>query len=282
MNSDRIPERAGAVPRLAMINSFAGFGRCSTTVALPIISAMKVQVCPVPTSILSNHLGFPHCYADDYTSHMQSYLDVWKQLDLSFDGLYCGFLGSTRQADIVERFLDTFQPGLFLLDPVMGDYGRTYSTVLPEHCQSLRRLASRADILTPNLTEACLLTGTPYPSEYTEGWLEDLCEKLDGICPGKRIVITGIPQKGGFLNLISESGHTRSCLTPDAGSARPGTGDIFASILAADALYGRDFSDSVQKAADFVACCIKEAEAAALPIPEGVPFECCLEKLLPH
>lgn len=280
MSSDRIPERAGAVPRLAMINSFAGFGRCSTTVALPIISAMRVQVCPVPTSILSNHLGFPHCYADDYTSHMQPYLDVWRQLDLSFDGLYCGFLGSRKQAEIVELFLDTFQPGLFLLDPVMGDYGRTYSTVCPEHCQSLRRLASRADILTPNLTEACLLTETPYRSDFSKAQLEELCERLSTLCPGKRIVVTGIPQKDGFLNLISESGRVQPCLTPNAGSARPGTGDIFASVLAADALYGRDFSTSVKKAAGFVARCIKEAETASLPIPEGVPFECCLELLL--
>ncbi len=280
MKSDSMQKRAGAVPRLAMINSFAGFGRCSTTVALPVISTMKVQVCPVPTSVLSNHLGFPHCYADDYTSRMQSYIDVWKQLDLSFDGLYCGFLGSRQQTEIVEHFLDAFQPGLFLLDPVMGDYGRTYSTVLPKHCESLRRLAAKADILTPNLTEACLLTETPYQPECSERLLKTLCERLNALCPGKRIVITGIPKGNCFLNLVSESGCIRSCLTPNTGSARPGTGDIFASILAADALYGRNFSASVQKAADFVARCIKEAEAANLPTSEGVPFECCLELLL--
>ena len=88
------------VPRLAMINDIAGFGRCSTTVSLPVISVMKVQVCPVPTSVLSNHLGFPLCHFDDYTSHMRDYINVWNELGLTFDGLYCGFLGNEEQIDI--------------------------------------------------------------------------------------------------------------------------------------------------------------------------------------
>ena len=89
------------VPRLAMINDIAGFGRCSTTVSLPVISVMKVQVCPVPTSVLSNHLGFPLCHFDDYTSHMRDYIKVWNELGLTFDCLYCGFLGNEEQIDIV-------------------------------------------------------------------------------------------------------------------------------------------------------------------------------------
>lgn len=138
----------GRIPRLAMINDIAGFGRCSACVSLPVISAMQVQVCPVPTSVLSNHLGFPHCHFHDYTPYMREYIAVWERLGISFDGLYCGFLGNEEQIDIVQTFLDSFKPPLFLLDPVMGDHGRTYSTVTKPHCQGLRRLASSAQILT--------------------------------------------------------------------------------------------------------------------------------------
>ena len=102
--SDRNAQKGGDfVPRLAMINDIAGFGRCSTTVSLPVISVMKVQVCPVPTSVLSNHLGFPLCHFDDYTSHMRDYIKVWNELGLTFDGLYCGFLGNEEQIDIVRE-----------------------------------------------------------------------------------------------------------------------------------------------------------------------------------
>ena len=107
------------VPRLAMINDIAGFGRCSTTESLPVNSVMKVQLCPVPTSVLSNHLGFPLCHFDDYTSHMRDYIKVWGELGLTFDGLYCGFLGNEEQIDIVREFVEMFRPPLFLLDLVM-------------------------------------------------------------------------------------------------------------------------------------------------------------------
>lgn len=271
---------AGGIPRLAMINDIAGFGRCSTTVSLPVISAMKVQVCPVPTSILSNHFGFPLCHFDDYTPHMREYLKAWKQLDIAFDGLYCGFLGSIGQFEIVEEFLHSFHPGLFLLDPVMGDHGRTYSTVTPQHCLSMKRLMQYADILTPNITEACLLTDTPYKdsSQWRDYELFKLCEKLSEKCPGK-IVITGLRSSSSFLNYIFEGGSRTTYAAEAAGSSRPGTGDLFASILAADALYGRDFSSSVKKAADFVALCISGSEAAGVPIQEGVILEKYLDRL---
>lgn len=274
--------RRGNIPRLAMINDIAGFGRCSTTVSLPVISTLGVQVCPVPTSILSNHLGFPLCHFDDYTPHMREYINVWKQLGISFDGLYCGFLGSVEQLSIVEEFLALFQPKLFLLDPVMGDHGKTYSTVTEAHCQGLKALASKADILTPNLTEACLLTDTAYQDSWTEKELDCLLCKLTALCPGSKIVITGILQGESFLNLISDNEKKTTCLTPRTGASRPGTGDLFASILAADALCGRDFSSSVRHASDFVALCIQNSEEAGTPIQEGVLFENCLRELIPQ
>lgn len=271
---------AESIPRLAMINDIAGFGRCSTTVSLPVISAMQVQVCPVPTSILSNHLGFPECCFVDYTSHMRDYLTAWKKLGLSFDGLYCGFLGNVAQMDIVDEFVRDFCPGLFLLDPVMGDHGRAYSTITPAHCAGMRKLLKHADIITPNITEACLLTDTPYREA---GWdahaLETICEKLSRL-GARRIVITGLRDGDFFQNYIWQEYCSSFHKTPAAGASRPGTGDIFASILIADALHQVPLEASVEKAAGFVALCIQGSEKAQLPVKEGVLFEKYLRNLI--
>ena len=285
------------VPRLAMINDIAGFGRCSTTVSLPVISVMKVQVCPVPTSVLSNHLGFPLCHFDDYTSHMRDYIKVWNELGLTFDGLYCGFLGNEEQIDIVREFVEMFLPPLFLLDPVMGDHGRAYSSITETHVQKMKELLPLADIITPNITEACLLTGTPWKDgEWTMQELSGLCERLADICQqesvtsgeastgttanGASIVITGIRQGDSLVNFLWDDGVYTTVSTPIAGASRPGTGDIFASILAADAVRGETLLSSVQKAANFVGLCIAGSENAGTPVQEGVVFEKYLAALL--
>lgn len=284
------------VPRLAMINDIAGFGRCSTTVSLPVISVMKVQVCPVPTSVLSNHLGFPLCHFDDYTSHMRDYIKVWNELGLTFDGLYCGFLGNEEQIDIVREFVEMFRPPLFLLDPVMGDHGRDYSSITETHVQKMKALLPLADIITPNITEACLLTGTPWKDgEWTMQELSGLCERLADICQQESvssgeasvgtvssasIVITGIRQGDSLVNFLWDDGVYTTVSTPIAGASRPGTGDIFASILAADAVRGETLLTSVQKAANFVGLCIAGSEKAGTPVQEGVVFEKYLAALL--
>ena len=288
--SDRNAQKGGDfVPRLAMINDIAGFGRCSTTVSLPVISVMKVQVCPVPTSVLSNHLGFPLCHFDDYTSHMRDYIKVWNELGLTFDGLYCGFLGNEEQIDIVREFVEMFRPPLFLLDPVMGDHGRAYFSITETHIQKMKELLPLADIITPNITEACLLTGTPWKDgEWTMQELSGLCERLADICQQESvssgeasvgtvssasIVITGIRQGDSLVNFLWDDGVYTTVSTPIAGASRPGTGDIFASILAADAVRGETLLTSVQKAANFVGLCIAGSEKAGTPVQEGVVFE---------
>lgn len=295
--SDRNAQRGGDfVPRLAMINDIAGFGRCSTTVSLPVISVMKVQVCPVPTSVLSNHLGFSLCHFDDYTSHMRDYIKVWKELGLTFDGLYCGFLGNEEQIDIVREFVEMFRPPLFLLDPVMGDHGKSYSSITETHVQKMKELLPLADIITPNITEACLLTGTPWKDgEWTMQELSGLCERLADICQqesvssseasvgtvsGASIVITGIRQGDSLVNFLWDDGVYTTVASPIAGASRPGTGDIFASILAADAVRGETLLTSVQKAANFVGLCIAGSEKAGTPVQEGVVFEKYLAALL--
>ncbi len=275
-----------ALPRLAMMNSFAGFGRCSTTISLPVISVMQVQVCPIPTAVLSNHLAYSKCSKVDCTPYVRDYVGAWREQEFTFDGLYCGFLGNEELVAIAKEFIRDFHPAVFLLDPVMGDNGRIYSSVTREHCKSLKELAKYATILTPNLFEACLLTDTPYFSadigtngSWNDSALNVLFEKLTALCPGK-IVVTGLQEGDSFVNYILDGGEKATCKTPKAGAPHHGTGDLFASVLVADALYGRDFAHSVKKASDFVARCIRGTEEAGAPEIEGVLFEKYLGELM--
>ena len=158
-------KRSGIMQKkIAVINDISGFGRCSISVSLPIISYLGVQCCPVPTSIFSNHTGFPHFFFDDYTDRMPEYVDHWKRLGLAFDGIATGFLGSARQIQIVKEFIREFgrKKTQIIIDPVMGDNGKLYSTYSEEMCREMKKLIAHADIITPNLTECCKLTDTAY------------------------------------------------------------------------------------------------------------------------
>ena len=155
--------------KIAMVNDLSGYGRCSLTVAIPILSAMKVQCCPIPTSILSNHTGFPVYFFDDYTEKMGEFIHKWKELELTFDGIVSGFLGSEAQIEIVMDVIRQFgqEDTKVIIDPIMGDHGETYATYTPAMCSHMKELVSMGDIVTPNLTEACILTGRTYRKD---GW----------------------------------------------------------------------------------------------------------------
>lgn len=262
--------------KIAVINDFSGFGRCSIAVSLPIISAMKIQCCPVPTSIFSNHTGFPQYFFDDYTHRMQDYIDHWKKLDLEFDGIATGFLGSLEQIEIVRRFLRDFRTRrtIVMIDPVMGDYGRAYATYTPEMCQAMKQLVKYADILTPNLTEACILTDTAYHEGHWKiSELMALAEKLNAQGPNK-IVITGVQQRSFIANLVYEKGkRPRILRTHRVGADRSGTGDVFASVVIADAVNGVPFDASIRKASGFVKKCIRRSIELGIPKTDGVCFE---------
>ncbi len=262
--------------KIAVINDYSGFGRCSVAVAMPIISTLKVQCCPVPTSIFSNHTGFPEFFFDDYTDRMQAYVDNWKKLGLKFEGISTGFLGSEQQIAIVRKFIREFRSGrtTVIVDPVMGDYGKKYSTYTDAMCQAMKELVRDADICTPNLTEACILTDTPY---HDGAWkiveLKTLARRLSEMGP-KKVVITGIQQKEFVANLVYQKGRqTRVLRTHKVGTERSGTGDVFAAIIAADAVNGVPFDASVKKASNFVKRCILKSEELGIPKTDGVCFE---------
>ncbi len=315
--------------KIALIGDMAGFGRCSATVAIPVISALGVQACPLPTALFSSHTAYPGYYFDDYTDRMKDYADGWKRLGLRFDGIYSSFLSSTRQTDIVldliawQRTLvppgsadlpgsasaDTGSSGsdvpyaalpgssapLVIVDPVMGDHGKAYATVTPALCDAMRRLVKSADIITPNLTEACLLVSSG--ADAAARMYGSLCASLSSCTPDgaaallrpladsladlgpRRIAVTGIPLGKQLMNLICDHGSVRGLCSPLCGEARPGTGDIFASVLAACAVRGIDFTRSVQAAADFIRTCTDASHRAGMPVREGVCFEYFLKDL---
>lgn len=213
--------------KIAVINDLSGYGRCSLTVALPILSAMGHQACPVPTATLSSHTEFPVYFFDDYTEKMQDYADKWVQLGLSFDGIATGFLGSEKQIamviDMVERL--SGDDTLVLVDPVMGDHGRLYATYTEEMCEEMKLLVSRADVATPNVTEACILTGTPYKDKgWTRKELLNMAMMLR-LMGARSVVITGVREGNFYTNVVLDRGMGRALLCEGEMRRRPETGN---------------------------------------------------------
>lgn len=270
--------------KIALINDVTGFGRCSIAVMAPIVSAMKIQAVTIPTAVLSAHTQFPEYYFDDYTSKMRDYIQTYKDLNLSFDAIASGFLGSEEQVDIVIDFFKTFKKnGSFtLVDPVMGDYGKLYETYTPTLCEKMKALVHYADILTPNLTELCTLTDVEYRTEgYTDAELGEMCRKLTEQGP-EHIVVTGIPYNSKqIMNYVYSKGEEpRIVMVDRIGGDRSGTGDVISSIIAGMYMNGHDFYESVKKAAEFVTKCIRYCEDNNVPTHWGLCFEMYLRDLM--
>lgn len=268
--------------KIAIINDVSGFGRCSVAVSLPVISHMKVQGCVLPTSIFSNHTGFESFYYDDYTDKMYRFMEEWKKLDLRFEGIASGFLGSAEQIQIVRDFIKRFRDERtsVIIDPVMGENGKAYPTYTAEMCDKMKHLVEVADILTPNVTEACMLTDIPYKeSHWSRQELMQMVDKLREL-GAKKIVISGLTSDTFISNAVSECpGELKILRQKRVGKVRSGTGDIFSAIIAADCVNGVDFETSVRKAAAFVRDCILVTEKFDIPATDGVCFEEVLYKL---
>ncbi len=268
--------------KIALINDFTGFGKCSIAVSLPIISALKVQCCPVPTSVFSNHTAYSEYFFDDYTDKMEEYIENWKKLELKFEGISTGFLGDARQIEIVKRFIKDFKSNntIVIVDPVMGDYGVTYVTYSKDLCNRMKELVEYADIVTPNITEACIITGLQYENVIDDDTaIKKMAEDISKMGPGK-VVITGISRDEDICNYVYEKGITDEFIkSKKVGIERSGTGDIFSSIISADAVNGVEFKDSVRKASEFIKECLIISEKRNIPKEDGVCFEDVLTTL---
>lgn len=271
-----------STPRIAAIHDLSCFGRCSLTIALPVLSAMGCQCCPLPTALLSAHTGFPGNTFLDLTVEMGRIADHWAAMDLQFDAIYSGFLGSADQVDTVARFFDTFKKSdtAVIVDPVMGDHGTAYRTCTPELCRGMRVLAENSDVITPNLTEAALLLDRPY-EEIRQADAYEVVRRLS--LGGRRsVVLTGYssePGQTGTLCFDRDSGESKAVQTPREPRDFSGTGDLFASVLAGGVARGVPLFQAAQAAADFVRDCIARTLAEGLTEQDGVDFEPLLGQL---
>lgn len=269
------------IPRAACINDLSGFGRCSLTTAISVISAAGVQVCPLPTAILSKHTGFSGFYFSDFTDSMSPYIDNWN--DVEFDGIYSGFLGSSKQINIVESFIEIRKKGSvppkIIIDPVMGDNGRLYPTYTEEMKDKMSILVSHADLATPNITEACFMTGTPYTGEnISDNKAEELCRKIfDSGC--KNVVLTGIVRENNIINFSFDGNSFFMDKICRESRIYSGTGDIFASVVCGLMLKGIGIPECVKAAGKFISEAIRNTTEMNAAIKEGVVFEPLLYKL---
>lgn len=279
--------------KIAVINDLSGFGRCSLTAAISTISVMGVQPCPLPTAILSAQTGYPSYYCDDYTEKMDFFRREWEKMQVRFDGIYTGFVASEAQIGQIFRFLDTFykEQTFLLVDPVMGDEGKVFKMFTPGLLRQMKELSMRADVVTPNLTELCLLTETDFrkieASKEKKELLEavgDLAGKLIRLGP-RTVVVTGIrfEEKSGermIGNLaVNESGKKLSAF-PYVGGSFSGTGDLFASITAGGIARGDDIFRLMDLAGEFIEKAMKDSVAGQVERNAGTNYEKYLGMLM--
>lgn len=270
--------------RVAAINDLSGLGRCSLTAALPILSVLGVQACPLPTAVLSNQTCYDSFAMVDLTDRMPDMVAEWKKRVDHFDGVYTGFLANPGQVDTILRFIDVFAgpQTLLLVDPVMGDEGTAYPTTTRPLFERLQVLVRRAQVITPNLTEACILTGTPFESLEEAALLEqaeDMAQTLLGLGP-QTVVVTGIRTGAKLYNLALSRETRHLCETPIVGGGYSGTGDILASILCGCLVQGRAMAEALELATRFITRGIRSAYEAGTDPNDGIDFENCLPMLL--
>ncbi len=271
--------------RIATIQDISCLGKCSLTVALPIISAMGVEACVVPTAVLSTHTMFSGYTFRDLTEDMPAIADHWEKEGFRFDALYTGYLGSGEQLRIVEDYFRRFGgSALKLVDPVMGDNGRLYAGFTPDFARRMAGLCGHADVIMPNLTEAAYLLDRPYPEpgSYTEAEIRDILKALCGLGAGTA-VLTGVSFREGeigFMSLNGATGETDAYFHARVNASFHGTGDIFASVVTGALMRGLSLGESLRLAADYTAECIRITAEDPDGIRYGVYFEALLPRLM--
>ena len=272
------------VRRIAAIHDLSGIGRTSLMAVIPILSTMGFNVCPLPTAILSNHSQYPDFSFLDLTEQMPRIIDQWEKLGVTFDAIYTGYMGSPRQIEIVCGFIERFRTAdtLVVVDPVLGDNGHLYSKMTQEMVEEMRRLACRADVLTPNLTEAFALLDRPYKTDCTTEELKDLIAELSEMGPDT-VIITGVPvpSQSGLTSVIARSKsdlRTWKVTCPYLPAHYPGTGDSFTSVITGSLLQGDSLPIALDRAAQFILQGIRSTFGYRMDNRDGI----LLERVLPN
>ncbi len=268
------------------INDISGIGRCSITVACPILSAAGIQTCVLPTALLSTHTGGFLGYSFlDLTDEMTKIINHWSTLNMTFDAIYSGYLGSTEQINTVINFIDSNKnkKNLVMVDPVMGDAGRFYAGFTPEYIKGMKELCGKADIIVPNITEAFFLLDREYSEgPYTEEFIKELMKDISKTgC--NNIVLTGVyfnDSEVGAASYDSENDVFEVYLAPRIEGFYHGTGDVFASVLLSALLNNKTLAEATKIAVDFTEDSIVKTKNAGTDTRFGVLFEQVIPSLI--
>lgn len=272
--------------RVLAVHDLCSFGRCSLTAAIPVISAMGMQVCPLPTAFFSNNLTYGEFTFHDFTDKMTGFMDRWEKLGFRYDAVYSGFLASVEQIEVVRDAARRFasrEESLVVVDPAMGDDGTLYPVFGPEYVEAMRTLVKEATLITPNFTEACFLLGescgTAVPSSEA---LRAMTEKLV-VMGAKQVVITSVPAGDDEIKVVSfdsVTGEYAERTTPRIPFTTCGTGDLFTSVVTGSLLRGETLAAASALAMRFVSRVMEFTLASGSDPREGVIVEPCLKELL--
>lgn len=279
--------------KVAVIQDMSSFGKCSLTAAMPVLSVMGMQAVPLPTAILTAQTGYSSFYCEDLTSMMDYFMDEWSKLGASFDGIHTGFVTGKEQIDNIFRFLGVFHSTdtTLLVDPVMGDHGEVYKMFTGDLLERMKELVKCADIITPNVTECCLLTGLSFERmqsyqheiDYIQV-LEEAGQQLQQ-ATGAKVIITGLnpPTAAGKRyvgNMFVDAERSFHSIRDYNGESYSGTGDLFASVIMGGMMRGQDLVESMKLAETFLAAAIEATSKEQVPREAGVHFEQFLRMLL--
>ncbi|PIE87868.1 MAG: pyridoxamine kinase [Bacteroidetes bacterium] len=271
------------VKKVAAIHDLSGYGRSSLTVVMPILSSMGIYVCPLPTAILSTNSSFPGFHFADMTEQMHPIIDHWKALELHFDGIYSGFLGSPKQAEVVKMMIDDFTTpdSLVIVDPVLGDNGKLYEPFGHDMVIGMRALISHAKIITPNLTEACLLLDEPYHEAPSIQAIKEYAVRLAAKGPGT-VIITSAPNEASDSAVIAYDANSQRFWKVGCSylpAEYPGTGDTFTSVICGALLQGDSLPIALDRAVHFVSYGVRATFGYEHDTREGILQEKILHSL---
>lgn len=263
--------------RILTVQDISCVGRCSLTVALPIISAAGVEAGVLPTAVLSTHTAFPKFTFCDLTDEIEGVSKTFTELDIDFDAIYTGYLGSFRQLSLVSELIDRHRTDdcMVVIDPCMADHGRLYTGFTMEFASAMAELCTKADLVLPNLTEACFMLGIHYPDSYDEEYIRDILKKLTAR-GAKRAALTGISFEENKLGVYAYDSTTDSYYSyynDKLPVAYHGTGDIFASATLGALMSGHSVNSALTTAVDFTLECIRLTMADDNRRTYGVNFE---------
>ena len=270
--------------RIASIQDISCLGRCSLTVALPVISAMGVECAIVPTAVLSTHTMFQGFTCKDLSDQIRPIADHWQKEGIKFDAVYTGYLASSEQIADVLDFFARFRTddNLIFVDPAMADNGKLYPAFGPEFPAEMAKVCAAADVVVPNLTEACLMTGISYRTEYDEAYVKEILQALCAM-GAKKAVLTGVgftPDELGVMSYDSESGEYFTYFSRRLPTSYHGTGDLFASTCIGAMMGGMSLNEALKVAVDYTVECIRITAEAGLEHYYGVEFERAIPFLL--